>query len=489
MNTIPGTPSLEDLLERRSRRLRQLVLQISIGCSVGLAIYAVVRFLPFRPQEIAGDYRTFLAAARLLAGGHDPYRLKSLLAVEQRLVRYPGRPPALSTFAYLPVTAALLEPLSKLPFWASYLVFTGFGVAMVALTVTLLARDLGWTRVAPLVAASLVSWIALIGFGAGQLDAVMFAVMAGSMLLAWHDRPLLAGLVLGLIWVKPDLLWPTPIFVFLALWERPRRAGWFALGFAIVSGLCLSVSPGLLPQWWHTLRAFAAGVGVLQPDLAGLPGLLGAAPKSLGLGTGLLAPASLVVIGVALVGMGVFAAWMMLSADWHRVSPVGRIAWGVGLPVGIWLLATPYVHSSDDLMLLPLFMLTVGRDARRVHGLGLGLALLALVWFLLVWPAEVIPWPLGLLVLAGLAVGLWHWRTNPHFTGFGAGLCVLALVLLPPVWAFHLIPVGLTPVAVLVLVVEGARTCWMEVGGAGSGPAYVTDQGAGARGAPAAAGG
>ena len=147
----------------------------------------------------------------------------------------------------------------------------------------------------------------------------------------------------------------------------------------------------------------------------------------------------------------------------------------MALPVGIWLLATPYAHPNDDLLLLPLFMLTVGRDARRVHGLGLGLSLVALVLLLLIWPAEVIPWALGLLLLALLAAAAWHWRTDIRLTGFGAGLCVLVLATLPPVWSFHLLAVGLTPIAVLILVVEGARTCWIEVGGAGTGPAYFEE--------------
>ncbi len=489
MSEAPGTPNLEDLLERRSHRLRILLFQIAVGASLGLAIYALTRFLPPRPYGLADDYRVFYAAARLLGAGHDPYRLPALQAAEQLVARYPSLQPTLDRFAYLPVAAVLLEPLSKLPFWASYLVFTGFGVAAALATLALLARDLGWTRLLALLMVVLVSWVALLGFAAGQFDALLFAVLAGAMLLAWHDRPLLAGLVLGLIWVKPDLLWPAPIFLFLALWERPRRALWFGAGFVVVSGLCLAASPSLLPEWWRAATGFAAKVGNRQPDLAGLPGLLGAAPRSLGLGTGLLAPGTVVVIAAALVGMAVFAAWMMLSPDWRRVSPVGRIAWGVGLPLGIWMLATPYAHPNDDLLLLPLFMLTVGRDARRVHGLGLGLSLLAVIWFLLIWPAEVVPWALGLLALAILAVGLWHWRTNPYFTGFGAGLCLLTMVLLPAVWPFHVLHVGLTPIAVLVLVVEGARTCWMEVGGAGSGPAYVTDAGAAVRVAQGASGG
>jgi hypothetical protein len=180
-------------------------------------------------------------------------------------------------------------------------------------------------------------------------------------------------------------------------------------------------------------------------------------------------------VALALIAIATFSIWMMTSSDWRRVSPVGRIAWGVGLPVAIWLAATPYAHPNDDLLLLPLFMLTVGRDARRVHGQGLALAVLVVVWILLIWPSGVVPWPLGLLVLGVLAAALWHWRTDSRLTGFGAGLCLLSLATLPAVWPFHLLQVGLTPVAVVLLVVEGARTCWMEVGGAGTGPAYVAD--------------
>ncbi|MHB8393666.1 MAG: glycosyltransferase family 87 protein [Candidatus Dormibacteria bacterium] len=475
MTSTPGAVRLEDLLDRRSRRLRTLVVGLSVGSSLGLAVFALTRFFPAQPYGLADDFRVFYSAARMLAQGRNPYQLGPLQAVEQAVAHYPSLQPALDRFPYLPITAAILEPLTKLPFWVAYSVFTGLGVALLLFTLALLARDLGWSRTFVLGLAVLVSWIALLGFTAGQFDALMFAVLAGAMLLAWHDRPLLAGLVLGLIWVKPDLLWPAPIFMFLALFERPRKAVWFAGGWLLTSALCLSVSPHLLNSWEHALHSFARGVGGLQPDLAGLPGLLGAAPRELHLGTGVLAPGSLVVMAAAVLAMGIFGAWMMLSPDWHRVSPVGRISWGVGLPLAIWLAATPYAHPNDDLLLLPLFMLTVGRNARRVHGLGLGLAILVILWILLIWPAGVVPWVVGLAVLAVVCVGLWRRRTDVRLTGFGAGLCLLALAMLPAVWPFHLLRVGLTPVAVILLVVEGARTCWMEVGGAGTGPAYFPD--------------
>ena len=482
---------LEELLDRRSRRLRALVLMLAMGSSVGVAIYGLINLVALHPYGLADDFRVFFAAAKVVAGGGNPYRPGALTAVEQAVQHYPhhGLQPILDSFAYLPVAATLLGPLTILGFWPSYTLFTVIGLLALLVVTAFLARDLGWRRIGTLEFGVAVCWIVVLGFTSGQFDALMFAVLGGAMLLAWHDRPLPAGLVLGLVWIQPDLLWPAPIFLFLALANRHAQASRFAVGFAATSVLCLGVHANLLPAWWVALRHFAASLARGQPDLAGLPGLLGAAPKAWGLGTGILAPGTFAVIAVALVCMGVFSVWMMTSSDWMRVSAVGRVAWGVGLPVAIWLAATPDAHPHDDVLLLPLFMLTVGRDARRVHGRGLGLALVVVVWFLLIWPSELIPWPLGLLALAGLSVVLWRRRTDVALTGFGAGLCLLALAILPVVWPLHLLRVGLTPVAVLLLVVEGARTCWMEVGGAGTGPAYVVDPQSGSEAASAPAGG
>jgi hypothetical protein len=475
VTAIPEEGSLEDLLGNRGRRLRRLVLLASLGCVLGLAVFAVPHEFPARPGGLAVDYRVFYAAGELIGKGANPYHLGILQAAEQAADHYSGLNPVLDTFADPPIAAWILDPLSHLPFWLSYALLSAVGLLVMVLTVTLLARDLGWRHTGILAAAVVVSWIGLLGLIDGQFDAFLLAALAGSMLLAWHERSVAAGLVLGLTLLKPTLLWPVPIFMFLALWPDRRRALHFAAGFLAVAAVFTLASWSLLVSWWHQLGVFGGGVGTQQPDLAGLPGLLGAAPHSWRLGTGLTAPATLGIVALALASMAVFGVWMMVSPEWRQVSPVGRVTWAVALPVGIWLLAIPYAHPNDDLLLLPLFMLTVGRDARRVHGLGLGLSAATLVLLLLIWPAEVVPWPIGIVLLALIAGAVWHWRTDIRLTGFGAGLCVLALATLPPVWSFHLLAVGLTPIAVLIVVVEGARTCWMEVGGAGTGPAYFEE--------------
>jgi hypothetical protein len=475
VTAVPGAGSLEELLENRGRRLRWLLLGLALGFIAGLAAYVLAHEFPPHPGGLADDYRVFFSAASLIGRGVNPYHLGALQAAEQAAHTYPSLNPLLDAFVDPPVTAWALVPFAQFSFWVSYGVFTALSAVLVVLTLTLLARDLGWRHTATLAGAALVSWIGLLGLLDGQFDALLFAALAGSMLLAWHERSLAAGCVLAVILLQPTLLWPAPIFLFLALWPERDRAWRFAAGFLVVAGLLVLASWSLLPSWWQHLGHFATGVGSRQPDLAGLPGLLRAAPASWRLGTGLTAPTTLFLMALAVVTMAIFGVWMMVSPDWRRVSPVGRITWAVALPVGIWLLATPYAHPNDDLLLLPLFMLTVGGDARRVHGLGLGLSAAATALLLLIWPAGLLPWEVGAVALAVLVVVLWRRRTDPRLTGFGAGLCVLALVLLPPIWSFHALAVSLTPLAVLIVVVEGGRTCWMEVGGAGTGPAYFPE--------------
>lgn len=469
--------SLEEVLDRRSRRLRGLVLLLSVGIGVGFAVFALSRLVPPGPDRVGADFRLFYAAATALARGSDPYRLSVLQAAEQATQHSPGPGPRpmLDRFAAPPVAGAVLIPLTRLGFWPAFALFTGLGLLALALVTALLGRDLGWRHLGGLELGVVASWIVVLGLLSGQFDALIFAAVGGAMLLAWHERALPAGLVMGLVWIRPELLWPAPLLLFLVLLRQRSRASRFAEGFAITTAASVIVYPGLLPGWWRALWSFGGSVARQPPDLAGLPTLAGAAPASWKLSAGLLAPGTLATGCLALLAIGIFSTWMLTSRDWDRVSQVGRIAWGVGLPLAIWLAATPYSHTNDDVLLLPLLMLTVGRDARRVHGLGLGLALVAVIWLLLIWPGGVLPWPVGLAVLALLSIGLWHWRTDERLTGFGAALCLLTLATLPAVSQFGLLRVDLTPVAVLILVVEGARTCWMEVGGAGTGPAYVTE--------------
>lgn len=452
-----------------------LVLAISVGCSVGLGITALVHLIPPRPYGIADDFRVFYAAATLLARGRSPYSAGALRATEQVVWHYGHLQANLDLYAYLPVTASLLEPLAKLPFWVAYTLYTVVGLGVAGLVISLVARDLGWRHDRILVGAVIASWVGLLGALSGNLDLLLLASIGGGMLLSWRGHPLAAGLVTGVIWVKPDVAWPAPVFLILALWPQRELVLRYAAGFALVTIGCLLIGVGRMGEWWAAVVQFGHTIAGGQYDLAGLPALAAAAPRSWGLHPGLLQPGTLTVLALGLLAMLGLALWMLASPDWSRVTLVGRVTWAVALGMGIWLIVTPYAHTNDDLLLVFLLMLTVGRDARRVHGLGLWLSLAVITVMLLVWPAGVVPWELALLAFLATAAALWRHRTDPKLTGFGAALALLSIALLPGVAPFHLLLVSLTPVAGLVLLVEGCRTCWLELGGAGTGPPYAEE--------------
>ena len=470
-----AAPSLDELLESRSRRLRFLVLALSVGCSMGLGIAALTHLIPPRAYGIADDFRVFYAAAGLLAKGQSPYSLSALRTAEQAAWHYGHLQANLDLYAYLPVTATILEPLTKLPFWVAYTLYTVVGLVVGGLVVALVARDLGWRHDRALVAAVMVSWIGLLGVLSGNLDLILLAAVGGAMLLAWRGHPLAAGLVMGAIWVKPEVAWPAPVFLVLALWPQRSMAGRFMAGFGVVSGASLLVGLRHMGAWWSALSHFEKTVAGGQYDLSGLPALAAAAPRTWGIRPGVLQPGTLGVVALGLAAMLLLAVWILVSPDWHRLTLMGRVSWAVALALGIWLVVTPYAHTNDDLLLVFLLMLTLGREARRIHGLGIWLSLGVVVLLLLVWPAGVVPWAVAALLYLATAVVVWRRRTDPLLTGFGAALALLCLALLPGVAPFHLLLVSLTPVAALALLVEGCRTCWMEVGGAGTGPAYAAD--------------
>jgi hypothetical protein len=451
-----------------------LVLALVIGVSLGMVVVALTHVFPPHAYGLASDFRVFYGAAKAIAAGKDPYSPDALIHFLQQADPYPRQQPVLNYFAYLPITAVALVPLTFLPFWAAFVVLTALGAAAAGVVTVFLLRDLGWSHDRLTAIVALVFWISFQGFLFGQVDALLLAVLGGAMLLAWHHRPLAAGLVLGVLWLKPDLLWPAPIFLALGLWPDRRRISLFATGFATVSLVAILCSPGLLASWWRALRRFSTGIGTTQPNLSGLPSLQQAAPSSWGLTGHLLTPGTLAVFALALLGMVIFGRWLVASSSWDGVTEVGRISWAVSVPVGIWLAATPYAHSNDDLLLLPLLVLILGRDVRRLHGSGLWLAMGVMLLILLTWPAGLVPWPVALGAFGVLAAALWRLREDQRLTGFGAGLALLAMAYLPVLDPIHLLPVSLTPVAALAVVVEGCRTCWMEVGGAGTGPAYAS---------------
>ncbi len=142
-----------------------------------------------------------------------------------------------------------------------------------------------------------------------------------------RDRLVLAGVLLALVWLKPQDALPAACLFAIC---RPR----VALGF-VAGSAALLAAPGL-PGWLHSMTAFAVGREKVQASLAGVwPNVLG--PHH---------PGFLVVVAIALAGSAL----------------VQRRRWGqartLALLLLIWFGAAPYSHAYDvAVLLVPLAVL------------------------------------------------------------------------------------------------------------------------------------
>jgi alpha-1,2-mannosyltransferase len=139
-----------------------------------------------------------------------------------------------------PFYALLYLPTTGLSYYASFLVWTAIGVALLVLAVLLLKperpwRALGW-------ALAFYPVFAVVSFG--QNTFLSLAVFAGVYRLMESDRKFAAGLLAGLLWFKPQLL--LGVFIWWALAPRQCARCWLGVG---VTGLALAALSWLaLPE-------------------------------------------------------------------------------------------------------------------------------------------------------------------------------------------------------------------------------------------------
>ena len=415
---------------------------------VGFAVFSLTRMLPPQPYGLAADWRVFYAAASVVSQGGNPYDSAVISAAEQRADTYPAVQPAIDDFTNPAPVAWVLQPVARMPFWTAYLVFTLLSAAAALAALVLWLRALGWRRPAGWAGLALLSWPALVGLFDGQFDLLMLALALAATGLATRGRPALAGSVaVAAAMFKPHILWPLPLL--LAAAEMPdRRATARLAGAAVATALSIGVAgellmPGSSQAFVSHVLGFGGRVAGSQPDLAGLPGLIEALPVGPQMG-----------LAIAVAGV---AATLAFAGYWARagcalaLSKPARTRLAVTAGLAIWLLATPYAHPNDDVLLLPLVALLLGPDGNEVTDrqlLWAMLGCLAVVTTFLTAPVA------GALLVIGGAAVVWLRRRGLAASGLAAAAMV-SLAVLPTAWPFHLIAVSLTPLAVLLVTLAG----------------------------------
>jgi len=328
---------------------------------------------------VRNDFRLAYAAA--LVGLRDGYgRLYDLSAQRAAVL---GLGPAFNPQPFIspPPLAWLVTPLTVLPFTAALVVWSLLLIAALLWTWYLLAPGGGLSK-----AGHLLLWMGVfpVAFGVmvGQPGALVAAAVATAWWLIRAERPVLAGLALSLLVLKPQLALLVPVALLVAGYRK-----------TFVSWLVASVVIGVVAVALLGVDGVARYRDVLAQTQTAAWDITRRYSISGPLGLGW----SLRVAEIAVLAVTMLAAWR------QRHSPELVIAaGGVGS-----LLFTPYLGFQDFLMLFVAGWLVIraGASAVQVGLLVAGYALLELALVVLA-----IPILLAELLLLGSL--LWPFRTS-----------------------------------------------------------------------------
>ncbi len=278
-----------------TKTVRIILLAITaLVLAVGMIYYYCGVLIPIRQKEVqfAGAlrgnwsdlYPRWLGARELLWHGRDPYSPEVTREIQRGFYGRPidssnrKDPTDPEAFAYPIYVVFLLAPFLSVSFGA---VRVGFTVLMLLLTVAsvpfwmrALSLPMRASAMALALLATMSSYAVVDGLHLQQITLLVAALMAVAMAALASGRLAMAGVLLALGTVKPQLA----IFViaFLLLWTvaQWQSRKWFAIGFGSVMSAFLVGSELALPGWFHLwLRALEEYVRYHRPSL--LAGVFG----------------------------------------------------------------------------------------------------------------------------------------------------------------------------------------------------------------------
>jgi Glycosyltransferase family 87 len=335
---------------------------------------AAVEFVP--QYRFRNDFRLIYGAA--LAAWTNGYSHLYDLAAQRAATEGLGSGFYWQPFINPPPLAWLATPFLGLPFEVALLAWS---------FLLLLAAWWAWSLAAPGPRLTRLAHLALFvgvfptafGLMVGQPVALVAAVVAVSWWLAQHRRPVLAGVVLSLIVLKPQLALLVPLCLLVSGRWRIFLA-WFAASAVIGVAAVLTLGGDGLQRYRDVLSLASQWAPTRSFAVAG----------PLGLGPQLYAVEVIVVL------IAIAAAWQQRQGDVGRIYATGIVA---------SLLFTPYVGFQDFAMLIIASWLLIrsGVTSFQVALMVVGYALLELALVVLAVPILIaealllisLAWPSG----------------------------------------------------------------------------------------------
>jgi hypothetical protein len=309
-------------------------------------------------KAFGADYTMFVTAAQVLESGDDPYNPSVLLRAETDLMHRLHRPmikpsqreqvrvgnPPFLYWAMRPLIGANFVPAALASLIGLYI------LSAIGFLATL--RFLGWKhRILPTVIFLLMPQVVLGAFY-GNVIGIVFAAIGVSLALS-RRFPALSGILMGLAWLKPPVALP----VVLLLWlfhVRPRFR--FAAGFAACTvGLfvltLVTTGWNSIGLWVHGLLRYSNDMAI-QPDVISLTGLyvhwMPAAPR-------------LILEALTLLAVFALTAHIWRSRRGEQTSILAVAPLWV-----LWMLASPYGHFFDEIILAVPIAAYLGQNGARL---------------------------------------------------------------------------------------------------------------------------
>ncbi len=300
--------------------------------------------------------------------------------------RFPTDPPAdYRTFAYPAYTDLLFWPTSNVPFRTLRVAWVALLSLLLAAAVILWTRAFSWqvggVWLGVAILLTMCSYPELEGIYDGQLGILVGFLLAASLWALQRGRTPLAGLLMALTTIKPQMTLLAILYLIIWSLHDWRKRGRFSIAFLVSMFLLLGASLAVWPHWLQSWVRVVLGYRRYTT-----PPLLS---QLLGLGPGRSSNALPIIVAlVAALALGWFG----------RAAPLGSHKFWLTLTFLLALTTITVIAGQslcDHVILLPGILLLAQREhARRSNRMFR--TLLAIGVGLLLWPWAA---ALGLVIL------------------------------------------------------------------------------------------
>jgi len=331
-------------------------------------------------------YPIWLTTKQWRVEHRDPYSPEMTREIQEGLFgrpldpHIPTDPKDLRMFAHPAFTILLLWPAAEMPFAVSRVVLVVLLAAMTFASVLFWMRALvwrlSWSWLVVIFLLTLCSYPVLEGLYAAQLGLMVAFLLAGSIFALQRGQLLLAGILMALTTIKPQVTLLVIFYLFLWSCRDWRRRGRFCIGLFATTLLLVGAALVVWPHWIQSWARVA-----LQYHRYARPALLGEVLASqLGRKAG---PATFMMIAGA-IAVAATLAWRNRTAESYSL----RFWLTLTLLLSVTTITLlPGQAVYDDVILLPGIFLLARRwqelcSSRILKVLmATGAALLLWPWF------------------------------------------------------------------------------------------------------------